>query len=212
MLDRDLTEHHAAFGIQTGDHQIGVAYPAVFVLDEEGRVADKRIGENYRAREGALTLLEAGLGLTVPPGGPAGQTSSPHVRIKVSSDSPQYVRWERSRLHVEFEVADGWHVYGRPIPSGYAAVTVEVSSIPEVSIGEPAYPETEPFHLDGLDEQFRVNEGRFDIRVPIAVNVPPGRGPVAVNVGVRYQACSATECLPPAEHSFDLSLEEAPPA
>lgn len=57
LLDRDLAEHHARFGVPTQDHQYGVAYPAIFVLDESGRLVDKRIRENYRAREGPSSCL-----------------------------------------------------------------------------------------------------------------------------------------------------------
>jgi DsbC/DsbD-like thiol-disulfide interchange protein len=66
--------------------------------------------------------------------------------------------------------------------------------------------------VEGLEEEFQVNEGRFEIRVPLAVNVPPGHGSVDLKISVRYQACSESECLPPQGIKLDLRLEEAPPA
>lgn len=42
---------------------VGRAYPAVFVLDETGRVVQKRMQEHYRAREEAVNLLEDALGI-----------------------------------------------------------------------------------------------------------------------------------------------------
>jgi DsbC/DsbD-like thiol-disulfide interchange protein len=212
LLDRDLAEHHTRFGEPTQDNQYGVAYPAIFVLDESGRVVDKRIRENYRAREGALKLLEGALKLTLPASGLEQSVEASHVTVSAITDSELYVRWQETRLHVVFEVGTGWHVYGRPIPEGYTPVTVEVDSIPEVAVGPAEYPPTHPFKVEGLDEEFQVNEGRFEIRVPCAVKVPPRHGGVDLEISVRYQACSESECLPPQAIKLDLRLEKAPPA
>jgi len=212
LLDRDLAEHHARFGVPTKDNQQGVAYPAIFVLDESGRVIDKRIRENYRAREGALKLLEESLDLALPTGGQEKNAATDHVNVSAVTDSDLYVRWQETRLHVVFDVAPGWHVYGRPTPDGYTALTVEVGSIPEVAVGPPEYPATHSFKVEGLDDEFQVNEGRFEIVVPFAINVPPGHGSVDLAVSVRYQACSESECMPPQALKLDLRLEELPPA
>ena len=59
------------------------------------------------------------------------------------------------------------------VPNGYVPVTAEVESIPEVAVGRPTYPPTNSFKVEGLDEEFQVNDGRFEIRIPFAVNVPP---------------------------------------
>ncbi len=212
LLDRDLAEHHARFGVPTQENQYGVAYPAIFVLDESGRVIDKRIRENYRAREGALKLLEEALTLTLPAGGHEKSAAANQVTVTAVADSDLYVRWQETRLHIVFDVATGWHVYGSPVPDGYTPVTVEVESIPEVTFGPPEYPPPHPFNVEDLEEEFQVNEGRFEIRVPFAVNVPPGQSGVDLEISVRYQACSESECLPPQALKLDLRLDEAPPA
>ena len=122
------------------------------------------------------------------------------------------MRWQESRLRVVFEVGTGWHVYGRPIEDGYTPVTVEVASIPEVAVGPHEYPPTRPFKVEGLDDEFQVSEGRFEIRVPFAVNVPPKHGAVDLEISFRYHACSESECLPPRTMKLDVRLEELPPA
>jgi DsbC/DsbD-like thiol-disulfide interchange protein len=175
-------------------------------------VVDKRIRENYRAREGALKLLQGALKLTFPAAGHEQSVAASHVTVSAVTDSDEYVRWQETRLHVVFAVGNGWHVYGRPIPDGYTPITVEVDSIPEVAVGPPEYPPTHPFKVEGLGEEFQVNEGRFEILVPFAVNVSPGHGSVDLDISVRYQACSESECLPPQALKLDLRLEELPPA
>ena len=212
LLDRDLTAHHAVFGVPTAEHQLGVAYPAVFVLDESGRVVEKRIRENYRAREGALKLVKEALDLNLPAAGPQLTAMASHVTITAVTDSHEYVRWQETSLHINFDVEAGWHIYGRPIPGGYTPVTVEVEAIPEVKVGPVEYPPTHPFRVEGLEEQFHVYEGLVEVQVPVAANVPPGLGSIDLKITVRYQTCSESECLPPAALTLDLRLDEAAPA
>lgn len=212
LLDRDLVEHHAAFGIQTRDFQLGVAYPSILVLDEAGRIVGKRIGENYRAREGAMKLVDEALGIGLPPAGPRKVKSGPHVEVTAVTDSPLYVRWQETRLHVIFDVDSGWHVYGRPIPMGYVAVDVELRGIPELAVHAAEYPPVRPFRIEGLDEDFNVYDGHFEIVVPFAVKVAAGYGEVNLRVAVAYQSCRETECLPPVHQTIEMTLDEASPA
>jgi hypothetical protein len=212
LLDRDLAAHHAAFGIQTRDSQLGVAYPAIFVLDEAGRVVAKRIKENYRAREGMLKLLDETLGVALTPAGPQRQAATSRVAVTVTTDSPEYLRWEETRLHVIFDVDPGWHVYGNPVPEGYTAVAVDIDAIAEVAVKRVQLPPTRPLRIESLDEDFQVHEGRFQLQVPFAVNAPQGHGSVELKIAVHYQACSDAECLPPATLMFELRLNEAPVA
>jgi hypothetical protein len=209
LLDRDLAAHHETFGIQTRDSQFGVAYPAIFVLDETGRVVDRRIKENYRAREGMLKLLDAALDVVLTPTGPQSTAAVRPVTVTVVTDAPEYVRWQETWLHVIFDIENGWHVYGEPVPGGYTAVAVDIKTITEVSVKSVERPPTRPFRVKGLDEEFQVHEGRFELRVPFAVNVPQGHGAVELKVTIHYQACSDTDCLPPATLAFELRLEEA---
>jgi hypothetical protein len=212
LLDRDLAAHQSAFNMPTEDYKWGVAYPAVFVLDEEGRVVQRRIQEHYRAREGTAQLLEGSFGIDTSAHGVPQSAQARQVRIKAFADSERYVRWEKTRLHVELDVEDGWHVYGQPIPGGYTPLTVEVEPQSGLEVGEPIYPVAHPFHIQDLEEQFFVYEDDVRITIPIAVNVPLGRGEVTVRVTVRHQACSDTECMPPSASVLLISIKETPAA
>lgn len=212
LLDQDLEAHHAAFGIKTGDHQQGVAYPAVFVLDESGTVTQKRIQENYRAREGARQLLEAVTGeATLETSGNVRELDAAHVRARAYTDSDRYVRWEKTRLHVELDIDPGWHVYGRPIPKGYTPLLVEIQAEEGLAAGEAEYPPVQPFRVEGLDEEFNVSEGRLHVQLPFAFNVAAETGERTLKVSISWQACSESECLMPAMSEIQVALQEAPP-
>ena len=212
LLDRELEAHHAAFGIKTSSHQQGVAYPAVLVLDESGTVSQKRIQENYRAREGARQLLEAathGAALARP--GNLQEAASSHVKVRAYTDSDHYVRWEKTRLHVEVEIEPGWHVYGRPIPKGYTPLAVDVTPEEGLSAGAPEYPPVRPFRVEGLDDEFNVYEGTLHLLIPFAFNVAAETGARTLKLSISWQACSDSECLVPAMRLIEIVLEEAPP-
>lgn len=212
LLDRELEAHHAAFGIKTGEHQQGVAYPAVFVLDESGAVSQKRIQENYRAREGARQLLEAATrGATLAISGNVQELDAAHVRARAYTDSDRYVRWERTRLHVELDIDPGWHVYGRPIPKGFTPLLVGLEAQDGLASGEPEYPPVRPFRVEGLDEEFNVSDGRMHVLLPFAFNVAAETGDRTLKVSISWQACSESECLMPAMNLIQIALEEAPP-
>ena len=212
LLDRDLAAHQAEFGLEARESQFGVAYPAVFVLNETGHVVEKWIGENYRARVGPLKLLDETLGLTLAPAGPHHSQVGSHVTVSATADSLTYVRWQETRLHVLIDIEAGWHIYGRPIPDGYIPLTVDVESVPELEVRSPEYPAARPFRIEGLDDAFHVYETRVEVLVPFAVKVAAGFGSVGLKVNVGYQTCNEAECLPPDHLTIELSLDESAPA
>jgi len=209
MLDEDLERHHAEFGRPVTDDQLGVAYPGVFLLDREGIVVKKRLHPNYRRRDTGPGLLEDLLGMPAAEHGSELVVPGEVVTVRAYLDSPTY-RWHQQlHLILEVTVAPGWHVYGTPIPEGYAPLGVEVEPIPGLVTGAPAWPAPHPFRVEGLDEEFWVHEGTFRGSVPLTLTADPGAGDVAVRARVRYQACSETACLPPAAARFELPVREA---
>lgn len=214
ILDEDLEAHHARFGVPTRADQHGVAYPMTFVLDEQGRVERKIVEEQYRSRYAGRLLLEELTGARVGANAPdakAPTASAGIVSARASLDSSSYFAYQRLGLHLELTIGPGWHVYGPVVPSGYTGLQIEAKSDPAgVMVGTPRWPETRPFRVEGLDELFDVYEGRLDVTVPLDFIVNRGSGPVRLEISVRFQACSETECVPPARLALPLTVPEAP--
>lgn len=214
ILDEDLESHHARFGVATRAEQFGVAYPMTFVLDESGRVARKIVEEHYRSRYGGRWLLEELTGVRSDPSAPTAEAptiSEGVVSAQASLDSSQYFAYQRLGLHIELTIGPGWHVYGPVVPLGYTGLQIEAKSDPPgVTLGAPRWPETKPFRVEGLDEQFAVYEGRLDVTVPVDFIINRGSGTVRVEIVLRFQACSARECLAPTSLALTLTVPEAP--
>jgi len=213
VLDADLEAHHAVFGVPTRPEQQGVAFPMTFVLDERGIVVRKIVEENYRIRYGghALAAEVAGVPLEAPAERLETAATGPLVSTRASLDAPAYFAFQRLRLEVRLDVAPGWHVYGPAVPPGYTGLSLAVTSEPAgVRTGAVAWPPTRPFRVAGLDEEFAVYEGTFAIGVPLEFRVPRNTGTVKLDVAIRFQTCSATECLPPDAIALPLAVPEAP--
>ena len=195
LLNREVYEHHAFYGIARQEHHWGVPYPGAFLLDRSGRVASKRFQSSYRERETGVTLLEQGFGLLSEAHGPAVRASLPGAAIRAYLDSDVYRVYQRLRLTVELAVQPGLHVYGRPIPDGYTPLGIAVEPVEGLIVGKPDGPPPQPFRAEGLDEQFVVYDGRVSFSLPLTYTEPVGDQ--VVEVTVRAQACSDTDCLLP---------------
>lgn len=209
MLDEDLDRHHAEFGRPVRDDQRGVAYPAVFLLDDRGVVIDKRLHPKYRIRDTGTGLLEAALGIAAPRHGPEDVAREGPVRVRAYFDSPTYRPYQQLQLTVELAIAEGWHVYADPVPAGYVALAAEIAPLEGVDTGVPVWPAGYRARVAGLEEEFSVLDGTINGRIPVTFAVQTGRGDLRVEVVVHYQACSERECLAPATIRLTLPVPEA---
>ncbi len=197
LLDRDLEAHHAhTSGCPPATTSVGWRTPRYSCSprrDGWSRSGSRtttgpgRVASSCSRRPSASGRRGRGLPL---------RRRSRGVRLRLSADGGGYARYQLTRVHVELEADDGWHVYGAPVPAGYTAFEVEVEAEDGVEVGPHEFPEPREFTVEGLDERFVVHEGRVDVVVPVAFNVGKERGPVPVRVTVGYQACSDTTCLP----------------
>lgn len=205
MLDEQVYEHHAAFGITNREDRFwGVPYPGEFLLDERGVVTQKRFQKNYRERETSQAILEQGFGVAALSHSPAARGEAGGVVVRSFLDAGEYRTHQRLRLKVEVMVRSGWHVYGLPIPDGYVPLSVTLDPIEGLEVGEPVLPTPHPFRVEGLDEQFFVYEGKVTVAVPVVFtrNV----GDQTLHVEVRFQACSADQCQRPNGLRLDLPV------
>jgi hypothetical protein len=206
LLNEHLEAQHAVFGIKTRPEQLGVPYPGTFLLDEQGIIVEKRFEQSYRERESGASLLEQGFGGRRTTEGPVAEGGSDEVRVRTSLDSPTYRYFQRVWLTVELAIAPGMHVYGQPIPDGYAPLSIEVEPAELLKVGDPTWPEAHPFRVEGLEDQFSVYEGQLKVSVPITFIVRDA-GDQILRVTVSYQACSASDCQMPASTVLELPVQ-----
>ena len=206
MLDEQVYEHHAAFGItDRQDRFWGVPYPGEFLLDERGVVTQKRFQKNYRERETSRTILEQGFGIEASLHGPEARSEVGGVAVSAFLDAGEYRIYQRLRVNVEVVVPSGWHVYGLPIPEGYVPLSVSVAPVEGLEVGEPVLPAPHPLRVEGLEEQFFVHDGKVSVAVPAVFT--KNVGDQTLHVEVRFQACSSDQCQRPNGVWLDLPIK-----
>ncbi len=205
LLNEQVGEHHAFYGVPLREGVYGVPYPGTFILDEQGVVVEKRFEDSYRERETGAGILESAFGIETSVHGPEARADAEGVALRAYLDSDTYRSMQRLHLTVELALAPSLHVYAQPVPEGYVPLTVEVAPIDGLEVGELEGPTPRPFRVDGLDEAFVVYEGTVRLGVPLTFT-QRGEDQTIV-VTVRYQACTATECFVPAMVRLELPLK-----
>ncbi|HEY4230866.1 MAG TPA: cytochrome c biogenesis protein CcdA [Thermoanaerobaculia bacterium] len=103
-------------------------------------------------------------------------------------------------LVVQCEIASGWHVNSHTPSEEYLIPTeVVVAAAQGATISLPDYPEGKETKFAFSDKPLSVYAGSFTVRVPVSWK--DGSPPDLSGV-VKYQACSDTQCLAPAEVAF----------
>lgn len=220
LLNEHIEDQQSYYGRQTDERHVGIPYPGTFVLDATGVVIDRIFEQSYRTRPSAGHLFKKVAG--APPHAVRSATSEVGpVAITAWLDSPHFRPLELCELHVQIEIAEGWHLYTEPVPDGFRHLSVVLEADAE-HISWPAdIPIGERFRVEGLPNEFHVVEGALTVSVPFRLPgsslqldgrplpIPGEARPVSLSVDVNYQACSATECTPPASQTLQLEIDEA---
>jgi hypothetical protein len=207
LLNEHVYEHHAAYGVPKRDGHYGVPYPGAFLLDEQGRVIQKRFRQSYRERETGGGILEQGFAVESSRHGPEVVGQSEGVKVRAYLDSKTYRFFQRLWLRVELTIDAGLHVYGRPVPEGYIPLAIAVAPLEGLVIGEPRWPAPHPYRVEGLDEELSVYEGNVAVSLPLTFTQEGADQTLLVSV--RYQACSDTDCFLPSTITLQVPVKAA---
>ena len=194
----------------------GIPYPGTYITDADGVVVSKSFHGSYKLRDSPEALLDAALGRArldeVEIAAPGGDEE---VRVQVALRGGKGTIRQGIVRHViaRFELGDGFHLYGDPVPEGMIATKVEVTGPAGLVVHDPVVPETEPLRLESMGVELQVWSGSFDIEVPFhAVGDlasecrPLDEDAVPIEVTVRYQACDDETCLLPKTETFRFDV------
>lgn len=197
-----------------GRSYYGLPFPGVYVTDEEGVVTEKFFHRHYATRESAGAIRNSALGaILARHETPAAELGTDQVEISAFLSDDTMAFETQSTLYVRFELNEGLHMYGRPLPDGYIASEVSIPDTPGLRVGPAEYPPTQPKEFPELGVTLNVYEGVVDVAIPITPNVdvyhrtnPDRPDVVEVPVSILFQACSDTICYTPRTEELTLEL------
>ncbi len=194
----------------------GIPFPGAFVTDEAGVVTAKFFHDTYKKRDSAEAFLDAALGhINLEKGAPSVEGGQPEVKITafVHGGKGSIRQGIIRKLVVRFELGDGLHIYSEPVPDGMIAAQIEVSGPPGFIAQTIQWPQTEVLHAEFSNVDLRVWSGTFDVVIPfyasgdlVSETRPLDVEQVEIELGIRYQACTETECLLPRNETLQLAL------
>ena len=196
----------------------GVPFPGVYVTDENGVVTEKFFHRHYGTRESAGSIRDSALGkLLARHETPVAELGTDQVQISAFLSDSSMKFETQSTIHVRFELNDGLHMYGRPLPEGYIASEVTIPDTPGLRVGAALYPPTHPRAFPELGVTLSVYEGVVDVAIPVTPNVevfhrtnPDRPEVVEVPVSVLFQVCSETICYLPRTEVLSLTVPFEP--
>lgn len=198
----------------------GIPYPGTYLCDEDGVVIEKYFFDTYKRRHNAEDLVDRALGrILLGDAEPSTRAGGEDVRISATlhGGTGALRQGVSRRVVVRFELADGLHLYGEPVPDGMFATTVSVTGPPGLVVQPPVYPPTQTLRLKGLDVELNVWSGSVDVAVPVYAQStlasecrPLDETSAELVVEVRYQACDDTTCLLPKTEMLTLQVPIEP--
>lgn len=194
----------------------GIPFPGVYVADESGKVVAKFFHDTYKKRDSPESLIDAALGkIVLDDSAPqvGGGDEEIKITVAVHGGKGSIRQGIMRKLLVRFELADGLHIYSDPVPDGMVATQVTVQGPPGLTILPPVLPPTHKLHLEAMGVELEVWDGSVDIAVPFyaqgelaSETRPLDMDSIDIEVKVRYQACTDTECLLPKTETYTLNL------
>ncbi len=201
--------------IQPGDAVLyGIPFPGTYITDENGVVIQKFFHDTYKRREGPELLIDAALGRVVlDDDAPAvAETDDEGITVSATLHGGAIKQGAQREIVVRFDLPDGLHIYGQPVPEGMIPTTVTVTGPEGLAVEDAIVPPTEQLRLESLDLELPVWSGQVDIRVPVyALSSlqsecrPLDQDTIDIRVDVRYQACDDNVCLLPKSESFTVT-------
>ena len=106
----------------------GIPYPGTYVTDANGVVTSKSFHGSYKVRDSPEALLDAALGRAQLDGVDLlPSQGDEEVRVQVALRGGKGTIRQGIVRHAiaRFELGDGFHLYGEPVPEGMIATKVE---------------------------------------------------------------------------------------
>ena len=207
----DVAKYVSVFG--AGSNIIGTPFPGTFMLDGEGRVTARFFEEFYRERNTtANVMLRLGEGLS-PIEAIEGETA--HLKFTAYASDPAITVGTRFSVAVEIEPNPGMHLYAPGADElGYRVLGLSLSQLPHTRFEPVAYPASEIYHFEPLDERVPVYQAPFTLLQEAVVSGAPGVedalaeiDAVTLSGTLDYQACDDRLCYDPVSVPLSFTFE-----
>lgn len=197
-----------------GSYAVGTPYPGSFVLDTDNRVTARHFEKSYRERNTTANIM---LQLGVDVGPVSALTASPReLTYTIYPSNSEVFVGSRFSIAVEVEPKEDMHVYAPGAEeSGYRVIGLTLDPNPNFVYQPVAFPESEIYYFEPLDERVPVYQEPFTLLQEVVVATTAESRELMAELdeltltgSFQYQACDHEICyLPetvPLSFTFDI--------
>ena len=210
-VQADVRQYVSLFG--ASPNVVGTPFPGTFMVDAEATVTSRFFEEFYRERNTtANVMLKLGASLS-PIAAIEGSTA--HLSITAYPSNPSLTVGTKFSLAVEVEPNENIHVYAPGAEAmGYRVIGLTIDPVPHIRFEPVAFPESEIYHFEPLDERVPVYQRPFTLLLEAVVSGEPEVeealsqiDAVTLSGTLNYQACDDTLCFDPVSVPLSFTLD-----
>ena len=188
----------------------GIPFPGTFLLDTDGVVTSRFFEEAFQERNTvASILLRLGNNGEV---ANATRVATDHLEVTTYTSDNVVAPGTLFSLVFDITPGDGMHVYA-PGADGYRVIGFTLDENPYLVTRPVAYPESEIYYFEPLDERVPVYEAPFRLTQDVAVNgaremreTLAAMSTLTVSGQLNYQACDDRICYNPQSIPFSHTV------
>ncbi len=180
---------------------VGIAYPGTFMLEPDGTVTSRHFEVSYVERN---TVAQVQVTLNGSDGSVTGtRLTTDHLDVTTYTTDEAVAPGNRFALVFDIQPRPGIHVYA-PGAESYRVISFNIEPHDFVRTLPVAYPESEVYHFEPLDERVPVYQSSFTLvqEVVLAGNMAAqrqmrGAETITISGTLDYQACDDKSCYNP---------------
>ncbi len=204
-LDGKTADRYAPAGVQPDLPRDQVPIASNLIIDQNGKIQFFSLldSANFDAKLIQLTTRLEELLATAP-------TTEKVVSI-IPPVLVTVLPGGKAQVRIAVLIASGFHIQANPASDPYLVPTkFELQGSRGVFADAPKYPPGKQYRLAGSSQDLSTYEGTIELSVPLRAAEDAVPGDWILRGKLRYQACDARSCLPPA--SLDVSVPVHVPA
>ncbi len=180
----------------------GIPFPGQYLLAADGTVKSKLFLADYQERPTATAVLLKEFGTA---NGNSVVVDAGDVKARIALSDVRAFSGQQLGVAVDFDIAPGWHVYGKPLPEEYTPTTVTFDN-DLVSGQKLDFPKPTPVKFELLGETLPVYQGRFKAVGDILLQQKLAPGEHQLGGTLSFQECNDNLCKMPQQTRFEIPL------
>jgi hypothetical protein len=195
--------------IPKGHPFYGIPFPGEYLISPDGMIRAKYFLPDYQTRVASSEILLDQFD-TISRGKSVSITAG-NIRVVITSSTDHAVAGQEIGMAADFTIANGWHIYGQPLPANYTptAIVFDSDCVAKQSFD---YPDPKKVVFPDLGETLPVYAGNFRVKGKMLTRPGLKPGDYKLKGKLSFQECSEQICKIPQSVTFEIPFAIDPMA